>query len=244
MSWQRLSSWLPWMEMGDRAGMLYFHTAGRKLDKWDDLSATMKAEIDSNYPEYRNPPPLDDQRPNETSWTYFKKHRWAPGSPGMSSPSLRELLVCNPRTGEPDYCIPATGAAEMQYGPLVCEQTSWPGLLRVLSIGPQSSRRGLRLLAEPGPVLDALVTDTGRHLLALREIHALGGMVSGNVALATTALVEPAERPSLTPGIHAQTRLNLCAHRCHQSMELPFSDIDAGYDSCLARGLRERPSKR
>jgi len=48
VSWQRLSSWLPWMEMGDRAGMLYFHTAGRKLDKWDDLSATMKAEIDSN----------------------------------------------------------------------------------------------------------------------------------------------------------------------------------------------------
>jgi hypothetical protein len=73
VSWQRLSGWLPWMEMGDRAGMLYFHTAGRKLDKWDDLSATMKAEIDRNFPEYRNPPPLDDQRPNETSWTYFKK---------------------------------------------------------------------------------------------------------------------------------------------------------------------------
>jgi hypothetical protein len=33
----------------------------------------MKAEIDRNFPEYRNPPPLDDQRPNETSWTYFKK---------------------------------------------------------------------------------------------------------------------------------------------------------------------------
>lgn len=73
VSWQRLSSWLPWMEMGDRAGMLYFHTAGRKLDKWDDISPTMKAEIESTYPIYRNPPPLDDQRPNETSWTYFKK---------------------------------------------------------------------------------------------------------------------------------------------------------------------------
>jgi hypothetical protein len=32
----------------------------------------MKAEIESRYPIYRNPPPLDDQRPNETSWTYFK----------------------------------------------------------------------------------------------------------------------------------------------------------------------------
>ena len=73
VSWQRISGWLPWMEMGDRAGLLYFHTAGRKLSKWDDLSSTMKAEIASTYPAYREPPPLDDQRPNETSWTYFKK---------------------------------------------------------------------------------------------------------------------------------------------------------------------------
>jgi hypothetical protein len=73
VSWQRLSSWLPWMEMGDRAGMLYFHTAGRKLDKWEDLSPTMKAEIEKSFPAYRDPPPLDDQRPNETSWTFFKK---------------------------------------------------------------------------------------------------------------------------------------------------------------------------
>lgn len=73
VSWQRISGWLPWMEMGDRAGLLYFHTAGRKLDSWDDLSPTMKAEIDRYFPAYRNPPPLDDQRPNETSWTYFKK---------------------------------------------------------------------------------------------------------------------------------------------------------------------------
>ena len=73
VSWQRISMWLPWMEMGDRAGLLYFHTAGRKLAQWDDLSPTMRAEIDKNYPAYRNPPPLDDQRPNETSWTYFKK---------------------------------------------------------------------------------------------------------------------------------------------------------------------------
>lgn len=73
VGWQRISMWLPWMEMGDRAGLLYFHTAGRKLDQWDDLSPTMQAEIGKNFPAYRNPPPLDDQRPNETSWTYFKK---------------------------------------------------------------------------------------------------------------------------------------------------------------------------
>lgn len=73
VGWQRLSSWLPWMQMGGREGLVYFHTAGRKLDRWDDLPAGMRAEIAASYPEYRGPPPLDDQRPNETSWTYFKK---------------------------------------------------------------------------------------------------------------------------------------------------------------------------
>ena len=32
-----------------------------------------KDEIATNYPVYRTPPPGDDARPNETSWTYFKK---------------------------------------------------------------------------------------------------------------------------------------------------------------------------
>ncbi len=73
VGWVRISSWLPWMEMGDRAGLLYFHTAGRKLDSYDDLSDRMKQEIATNYPEYASPPPLDDQRRNETSWTFFKK---------------------------------------------------------------------------------------------------------------------------------------------------------------------------
>lgn len=73
VSWQRISPWLPWMEMGDRPGIIYFHTAGLKLAAWDDLPTVMKAEIERRWPEYRNPPPLDDSRPNETSWTYFKK---------------------------------------------------------------------------------------------------------------------------------------------------------------------------
>jgi hypothetical protein len=75
IAWQRMSRWLPWMEMGDREGLFYTNTAGRKLDRWEDLSPTMRAEIERNYPAYKAPPPLDDQRPNETSWTYFKKQR-------------------------------------------------------------------------------------------------------------------------------------------------------------------------
>lgn len=73
VSWARVAEWLPWMEMGDRTGLMIFNCVGKRLAKWEEMSETMKAEIKQNYPEYVAPPPLDDQRPNETSWTYFKK---------------------------------------------------------------------------------------------------------------------------------------------------------------------------
>ena len=73
VGWVRMSQWLPWMRMGDRAGVIYMHTAGKKLNDYDNMSKTMKEEITNNFPDYRQPPPVDDDRPNETSWTYFKK---------------------------------------------------------------------------------------------------------------------------------------------------------------------------
>ncbi len=75
VGWVRMSDWLPWMMMNGREGVIYMHTAGRKLDSWDDMSDTMKAEIENHYPEYVAPPPLDDPRRNETSWIYYKKIR-------------------------------------------------------------------------------------------------------------------------------------------------------------------------
>ena len=72
VSWQRMSDWLPWMKMGGREGVIYMHTAGRKLKSWDDLSDTMKNEIRTHYPEYVGPPPAGDPRRNVTSWSYFK----------------------------------------------------------------------------------------------------------------------------------------------------------------------------
>ena len=75
VGWARMSDWLPWMMMNGRDGVIYMHTAGRKLDSWDDLSDTMKAEIAKHYPDYVGPPPSDDQRRNETSWSYYKKVR-------------------------------------------------------------------------------------------------------------------------------------------------------------------------
>lgn len=72
VGWVRISQWLPWMRMGDRDGMLYFHTAGRKTTRWEDLSELMRREVERRYPAYRNPPPLDDARPNMTSWKYYE----------------------------------------------------------------------------------------------------------------------------------------------------------------------------
>jgi hypothetical protein len=82
VAWQRMSEWLPWMEMSGRDGLFYVSTAGRVLRKFSDMPQGMRDEIAKNYPAYVMPPPLDDQRPNETSWTYFKKKVPPDNKPG------------------------------------------------------------------------------------------------------------------------------------------------------------------
>ncbi len=59
--------------MNGRAGMLYFNAMGRKLENYEQLSEVIKAEIAQEYPDYTTPPPLNDPRRNETSWTFMKK---------------------------------------------------------------------------------------------------------------------------------------------------------------------------
>ena len=73
VGWVRHSDWLPWMQMSGRDGIIYMHSAGKKLNSFNDLPDSFKNEIANNYPEYNKPPPLNDNRPNETSWTVFKK---------------------------------------------------------------------------------------------------------------------------------------------------------------------------
>lgn len=75
VGWVRMSSWLPWMKMAGREGVIYMHTAGRKLESWDDLSDTIKDEIKKHYPEYTTHPSLDDDRKNVTSWSYYDQVR-------------------------------------------------------------------------------------------------------------------------------------------------------------------------
>ncbi len=74
LSWGRVSKWLPWMKMGDREGVVVFNTAGMRLQNWDDIPDVLRNEIEENYPIYREPPPVDDDRPNETSWVVFKRY--------------------------------------------------------------------------------------------------------------------------------------------------------------------------
>ena len=81
VGWARHSDWLPWMQMSGREGIIYMHTAGQKINSWDELSEIMKSEIKQNYPKYDKPPPLDDNRKNETSWTVFKKTMEKRGGP-------------------------------------------------------------------------------------------------------------------------------------------------------------------
>jgi len=73
VSWVRISDWMPWMKMRGRQGQMVFNAMGAKLKNYDELPKVIKDEIALNHPEYTAPPPGDDPRPNETTWTVFKK---------------------------------------------------------------------------------------------------------------------------------------------------------------------------
>jgi hypothetical protein len=73
VSWARVSKWLPWMKMRDRAGQMIYNGSGKRVASWDELPEVLKEELMRVKPEFQSPPPVDDNRPNETSWTYFKK---------------------------------------------------------------------------------------------------------------------------------------------------------------------------
>jgi len=73
VSWIRISDWLPWMEMQGREGILYINAIGKYLDSFDELPEEVQKYIENVEPKYKTAPPSDDTRPNETTWTVFKK---------------------------------------------------------------------------------------------------------------------------------------------------------------------------
>lgn len=73
LSWSRISKWLPWMKMGDRHGVVFTSTVGARAAGIEELPEPLRSEIKNNYAKYLAPPPIDDSRPNETSWEVFRK---------------------------------------------------------------------------------------------------------------------------------------------------------------------------
>ena len=74
IAWTRVAQWLPWMEMGSKTGIMIFNATGFSTFEKSEIWPRLQKILDERYPLYNTPPPLDDARPNETSWTVFKKH--------------------------------------------------------------------------------------------------------------------------------------------------------------------------
>ncbi len=120
----------------------------------------------------------------------------------------RDMAVRNPRTGEDDYSIHPLDAAEISRiaVDLRAAQQNW------FELGVERRCEIVRawadsLLAKPDVVLDALSIDTGRHLLALIEIRAIEGIVSGWCVTVPKLLANHGERPSMTQGVGIREQL-------------------------------------
>ncbi len=74
ISWSRVAQWLPWMQMGSKSGIMIFNATGYSTFDENEIWPSLKKVLSERYPLYMTPPPIDDARPNETSWTVFKKH--------------------------------------------------------------------------------------------------------------------------------------------------------------------------
>lgn len=74
LTWSRVAQWLPWMQMGDKAGIMVFNATGFSTFDESKIWPVLQELLDERYPLYKTPPPVDDDRVNETSWTVFKKY--------------------------------------------------------------------------------------------------------------------------------------------------------------------------
>ncbi|WP_433244539.1 DUF1838 family protein [Streptosporangium sp. CA-135522] len=73
LSWTRVAPWLPWMRMADRPGALVYHCRGAKLSDWSQVPEHIREFVAGHAPRFAHAP-REWTAPNETSWTYFRKH--------------------------------------------------------------------------------------------------------------------------------------------------------------------------
>jgi hypothetical protein len=74
IGWFRISPWLPWMNMGERAGRLVFVARGKKVRAPSELPEVLRRDIEARLPLYKAAPRCFVDAKNETSWTYFAAH--------------------------------------------------------------------------------------------------------------------------------------------------------------------------
>lgn len=88
-SWTRVSPWLPWMAMGDRPGEVLVHAAGVRVEGWEEVPQPLRGVVETRFPAFRTPPPLDDARPNASTWSEFARLA-APSEPASRQRSKVE----------------------------------------------------------------------------------------------------------------------------------------------------------
>jgi hypothetical protein len=74
VSWTRVAQWLPWMKMADLPGVMIISATGSSIFERSGIPEPLKSVLERDYPEYFEPPPVDDARANETSWTVFRRY--------------------------------------------------------------------------------------------------------------------------------------------------------------------------
>lgn len=110
--------------------------------------------------------------------------------------------VRNPYTGEIDYSFTDPSATELSG---LCRQLkdNQPDWQALGVSGRIAALRELQrsLVKYQDSIVEALIVDTGRTLVARLEPEIVGGMLSGTLEMAATALADTAHRHSQVPGI-------------------------------------------
>jgi hypothetical protein len=74
-AWARVGMWLPFMEMGDLAGVMIYHSQSFKFKRGpSEIPKNILAYTEKHHPEYLSAPKeWKELRENENTWTYSKK---------------------------------------------------------------------------------------------------------------------------------------------------------------------------
>ncbi|XP_071086014.1 uncharacterized protein [Haliotis cracherodii] len=104
-AWFRRAQYLPWMQMGDTPGHLYYQTTNWKcLNGLQDLSEDLLHFVQSNFPQFLEPPSVFNPIP-ETTWHVIKQvidSRRKQGLPDIILPTVNISTHVTPKANSLD----------------------------------------------------------------------------------------------------------------------------------------------